>query len=173
MPSFLHCLQQLLRFFVLRFLLIKSSAIRSWLARNRFQRMRRAADVIKRGWRKWKVSMMVQKRIKAERVKLCSGLRNNLPLPTNCTKPTLSVLQKTFLKPKHRRWMPVFYSCLGANLFLIICKMETIPHSVLSLTLYPLYFVLDSLFAVLNFAQYFFCISLSGKNGCFSSSGIR
>lgn len=127
MPSFLHCLQQLLRFFVLRFLLIKSSAIRSWLARNRFQRMRRAADVIKRGWRKWKVSMLVQKRIKAERVKLCSGLRNNLPLPTNCTKPTLSVLQKTFLKPKHRRWMPVFYSCLGANLFLIIYKMGNHP----------------------------------------------
>uniref|UniRef100_A0A669PJ51 Unconventional myosin-XIX n=1 Tax=Phasianus colchicus TaxID=9054 RepID=A0A669PJ51_PHACC len=33
------------------------AAIRSWLARNRFQRMRRAADVIKRGWRKWKAKM--------------------------------------------------------------------------------------------------------------------
>lgn len=66
MPSFLHCVQQLLRFFVLRFLLIKSSAIRSWLAKNRFQRMRRAADVIKRGWRKWKVSTLVQKRVKVE-----------------------------------------------------------------------------------------------------------
>ena len=33
------------------------AAIRSWLAKNRFQRMRRAADVIKRGWRKWKAKM--------------------------------------------------------------------------------------------------------------------
>ncbi|NWV78065.1 MYO19 protein, partial [Dasyornis broadbenti] len=33
------------------------AAVRSWLARNRFQRMRRAADVIKRGWRRWKVKV--------------------------------------------------------------------------------------------------------------------
>ncbi|NXW84849.1 MYO19 protein, partial [Alopecoenas beccarii] len=33
------------------------AAVRSWLAKNRFQRMRRAADVIKRGWRKWKAKM--------------------------------------------------------------------------------------------------------------------
>lgn len=33
------------------------AAIRSWLAKNRFQRMRRAADVIKRGWRKWTAKM--------------------------------------------------------------------------------------------------------------------
>ncbi|NXK10289.1 MYO19 protein, partial [Herpetotheres cachinnans] len=33
------------------------AAIRSWLAKNRFQRMRRAANVIKHGWRKWKVKM--------------------------------------------------------------------------------------------------------------------
>ncbi|NXY58247.1 MYO19 protein, partial [Callaeas wilsoni] len=31
------------------------AAVRSWLAKNRFQRMRRAAGVIKRGWRRWKV----------------------------------------------------------------------------------------------------------------------
>lgn len=30
------------------------AAVRSWLAKNRFRRMRRAADVIKRGWRRWK-----------------------------------------------------------------------------------------------------------------------
>ncbi|NWV40478.1 MYO19 protein, partial [Grantiella picta] len=30
------------------------AAVRCWLARNRFLRMRRAADVIKRGWRRWK-----------------------------------------------------------------------------------------------------------------------
>ncbi|NXU12211.1 MYO19 protein, partial [Pardalotus punctatus] len=30
------------------------AAVRSWLAKNRFQRMRRAAGVIKRGWRRWK-----------------------------------------------------------------------------------------------------------------------
>uniref|UniRef100_A0A672U4A4 Unconventional myosin-XIX n=1 Tax=Strigops habroptila TaxID=2489341 RepID=A0A672U4A4_STRHB len=33
------------------------AAVRSWLAKNRFQRMRRAAHVIKRGWRKWKAKM--------------------------------------------------------------------------------------------------------------------
>ncbi|NXW64388.1 MYO19 protein, partial [Eurystomus gularis] len=33
------------------------AAVRSWLAKNRFQRMRRAANVIKRGWRKWKAKM--------------------------------------------------------------------------------------------------------------------
>ncbi|XP_071673117.1 unconventional myosin-XIX isoform X3 [Patagioenas fasciata] len=33
------------------------AAVRSWLAKNRFQRMRRAADAIKRGWRKWKAKM--------------------------------------------------------------------------------------------------------------------
>uniref|UniRef100_A0A8B9F4U6 Unconventional myosin-XIX n=1 Tax=Amazona collaria TaxID=241587 RepID=A0A8B9F4U6_9PSIT len=48
---------ELLRFFVLRILLIQSSAVRSWLAKNRFQRMRRAARVIKHGWRKWKAKM--------------------------------------------------------------------------------------------------------------------
>ncbi|NWR52363.1 MYO19 protein, partial [Regulus satrapa] len=30
------------------------AAVRSWLAKNRFQRMRRAAGVIKRGWRRWR-----------------------------------------------------------------------------------------------------------------------
>ncbi|NXA70962.1 MYO19 protein, partial [Mohoua ochrocephala] len=30
------------------------AAVRSWLAKNRFWRMRGAADVIKRGWRRWK-----------------------------------------------------------------------------------------------------------------------
>ncbi|NWI04373.1 MYO19 protein, partial [Tichodroma muraria] len=30
------------------------AAVRSWLAKNRFQRMRRAAGVIQRGWRRWK-----------------------------------------------------------------------------------------------------------------------
>ncbi|NXC05091.1 MYO19 protein, partial [Orthonyx spaldingii] len=30
------------------------AAVRSWLAKNRFRRMRGAADVIKRGWRRWK-----------------------------------------------------------------------------------------------------------------------
>ncbi|EMP37712.1 Myosin-XIX [Chelonia mydas] len=38
-------------------LLIKSSAIRSWLAKKHFQRMRRAATVIKRAWRKWTARM--------------------------------------------------------------------------------------------------------------------
>ncbi|NWR67461.1 MYO19 protein, partial [Bucorvus abyssinicus] len=33
------------------------AAIRSWLAKNRFQRMRRAANIIQRGWRKWKAQM--------------------------------------------------------------------------------------------------------------------
>ncbi|NXX04942.1 MYO19 protein, partial [Larus smithsonianus] len=33
------------------------AAVRSWLAKNRFQRMRKAANVIKRGWRKWKAKM--------------------------------------------------------------------------------------------------------------------
>ncbi|NXG80214.1 MYO19 protein, partial [Baryphthengus martii] len=33
------------------------AAVRSWLAKSRFQRMRRAADVIKHGWRKWKAKM--------------------------------------------------------------------------------------------------------------------
>ncbi|KFP96224.1 Unconventional myosin-XIX, partial [Leptosomus discolor] len=33
------------------------AAVRSWLAKNRFQRMRRAADVIKHGWRNWKAKM--------------------------------------------------------------------------------------------------------------------
>ncbi|NXJ05929.1 MYO19 protein, partial [Odontophorus gujanensis] len=33
------------------------AAVRSWLAKNRFRRMRRAADVIKHGWRKWKAKM--------------------------------------------------------------------------------------------------------------------
>ncbi|NXS36038.1 MYO19 protein, partial [Pomatostomus ruficeps] len=32
------------------------AAVRSWLAKSRFQRMRRAAEVIKRGWRRWKVT---------------------------------------------------------------------------------------------------------------------
>ncbi|NXK65781.1 MYO19 protein, partial [Sylvietta virens] len=31
------------------------AAVRSWLAKNRFQRMRRAAGVIQRGWRRWRV----------------------------------------------------------------------------------------------------------------------
>ncbi|XP_062362788.1 unconventional myosin-XIX [Cinclus cinclus] len=30
------------------------AAVRSWLAKNRFQRMRRAAGAIQRGWRRWK-----------------------------------------------------------------------------------------------------------------------
>ncbi|NWX88926.1 MYO19 protein, partial [Nothoprocta pentlandii] len=33
------------------------AAIRSWLAKNRFRRMRRAANVIKHGWRRWKSKM--------------------------------------------------------------------------------------------------------------------
>ncbi|KFO90259.1 Unconventional myosin-XIX, partial [Buceros rhinoceros silvestris] len=33
------------------------AAIRSWLAKNRFQRMRRAANIIQRGWRKWRAQM--------------------------------------------------------------------------------------------------------------------
>ncbi|NXN48192.1 MYO19 protein, partial [Rhinoptilus africanus] len=33
------------------------AAVRSWLAKNRFQRMRKAANVIKHGWRKWKAKM--------------------------------------------------------------------------------------------------------------------
>ncbi|NWH60688.1 MYO19 protein, partial [Geococcyx californianus] len=33
------------------------AAVRSWLAKNRFQRMRRAANVIKHSWRKWKAKM--------------------------------------------------------------------------------------------------------------------
>lgn len=37
--------------------LIPSPAVRSWLAKSRFQRMRRAAAVIQRGWRRWTVSM--------------------------------------------------------------------------------------------------------------------
>ncbi|NXK28227.1 MYO19 protein, partial [Arenaria interpres] len=36
---------------------IIQAAVRSWLAKNRFRRMRKAADVIKRGWRKWKAKM--------------------------------------------------------------------------------------------------------------------
>ncbi|NXA35365.1 MYO19 protein, partial [Eudromia elegans] len=35
------------------------AAVRSWLAKNRFQRMRRAANVIKHGWRRWKTKMAV------------------------------------------------------------------------------------------------------------------
>lgn len=70
MPSLLHCVQELLRFCVLRFLLIKSSAARSWLAKNRFQRMRKAANVIKHGWRKWKVSTLVHKCIEIERLRV-------------------------------------------------------------------------------------------------------
>ncbi|NXG62827.1 MYO19 protein, partial [Hemiprocne comata] len=35
------------------------AAFHSWLAKSRFQRMRRAANVIKRGWRKWKAKMAV------------------------------------------------------------------------------------------------------------------
>ncbi|NWX28854.1 MYO19 protein, partial [Notiomystis cincta] len=31
------------------------AAVRAWLAKSRFRRMRRAAAVIKRGWRRWKV----------------------------------------------------------------------------------------------------------------------
>ncbi|NWZ40404.1 MYO19 protein, partial [Brachypodius atriceps] len=31
------------------------AAVRSWLAKNHFQRLRRAAAVIQRGWRRWKV----------------------------------------------------------------------------------------------------------------------
>ncbi|NWT54611.1 MYO19 protein, partial [Erythrocercus mccallii] len=31
------------------------AAVRSWLAKNRFQRVRRAAGVIQRGWRRWRV----------------------------------------------------------------------------------------------------------------------
>ena len=54
------------------FLLIKSSAVRSWLAKNRFQRMRRAANVIKRGWRKWKVSTLVQESTEIERPRVSS-----------------------------------------------------------------------------------------------------
>ncbi|NXP07163.1 MYO19 protein, partial [Thinocorus orbignyianus] len=33
------------------------AAVRSWLAKNRFRRMRQAADVIKHGWRKWRAKM--------------------------------------------------------------------------------------------------------------------
>ncbi|XP_068011088.1 unconventional myosin-XIX isoform X1 [Melanerpes formicivorus] len=33
------------------------AAVRSWLARSRFQRMRSAADLIKHGWRRWKAKM--------------------------------------------------------------------------------------------------------------------
>nr|XP_025963174.1 unconventional myosin-XIX [Dromaius novaehollandiae] len=33
------------------------AAIRSWLAKNRFRRMRKAANVIKHGWRRWKTKM--------------------------------------------------------------------------------------------------------------------
>ncbi|NWU88911.1 MYO19 protein, partial [Upupa epops] len=33
------------------------AAVRSWLAKNRFQRMRGAANVIKHSWRKWKTKM--------------------------------------------------------------------------------------------------------------------
>ncbi|NXY49663.1 MYO19 protein, partial [Ceuthmochares aereus] len=33
------------------------AAVRSWLAKNRFQRMRRAANAIKHSWRKWKAKM--------------------------------------------------------------------------------------------------------------------
>ncbi|NXA50871.1 MYO19 protein, partial [Nothocercus julius] len=36
---------------------IIQAAVRSWLAKNRFQRMRRAANVIKHGWRRWKTKM--------------------------------------------------------------------------------------------------------------------
>ncbi|NWU61643.1 MYO19 protein, partial [Pterocles burchelli] len=35
------------------------AAVRSWLAKNRFQRMRRAANIIKHSWRKWKAKMAV------------------------------------------------------------------------------------------------------------------
>ncbi|XP_063002488.1 unconventional myosin-XIX [Elgaria multicarinata webbii] len=35
------------------------SAVRSWLARERFQRLRKAATVIKRAWKKWKAKMDV------------------------------------------------------------------------------------------------------------------
>ncbi|KAF1413876.1 Unconventional myosin-XIX, partial [Spheniscus magellanicus] len=37
---------------------IIQAAVRSWLAKNHFQRMRRAANVIKHGWRKWKAKMV-------------------------------------------------------------------------------------------------------------------
>ncbi|NWI55719.1 MYO19 protein, partial [Calyptomena viridis] len=33
------------------------AAVRSWLAKNRFQRMRGAANAIKHGWRRWKAKM--------------------------------------------------------------------------------------------------------------------
>ncbi|NXK92618.1 MYO19 protein, partial [Formicarius rufipectus] len=33
------------------------AAVRCWLARNRFRRMRRAANAIKQGWREWKARM--------------------------------------------------------------------------------------------------------------------
>ncbi|NWI63916.1 MYO19 protein, partial [Todus mexicanus] len=36
---------------------IIQAAVRSWLAKSRFQRTRRAASVIQRGWRKWKAKM--------------------------------------------------------------------------------------------------------------------
>ncbi|NXX30783.1 MYO19 protein, partial [Nicator chloris] len=35
------------------------AAVRSWLARHRFQRLRRAAAVIQRGWRRWKVKAIL------------------------------------------------------------------------------------------------------------------
>uniref|UniRef100_A0A6J0T1N4 Unconventional myosin-XIX isoform X1 n=1 Tax=Pogona vitticeps TaxID=103695 RepID=A0A6J0T1N4_9SAUR len=38
---------------------IIQSAIRSWLARNRFRRLQRAATVIKRAWKTWKAKMNV------------------------------------------------------------------------------------------------------------------
>ncbi|NWR73312.1 MYO19 protein, partial [Centropus unirufus] len=33
------------------------AAVRSWLAKNHFQRMRRAANIVKHSWRKWKAKM--------------------------------------------------------------------------------------------------------------------
>lgn len=62
MPSLLVCARALENLCT-QISLIKSSAVRSWLAKNRFQRMRRAADAIKRSWRKWKVSMLVRESI--------------------------------------------------------------------------------------------------------------
>ncbi|XP_064022704.1 unconventional myosin-XIX isoform X2 [Pogoniulus pusillus] len=37
--------------------IVIQAAVRSWLARSRFQRMRSAADLIKHGWRRWKAKM--------------------------------------------------------------------------------------------------------------------
>ncbi|NXG43469.1 MYO19 protein, partial [Psilopogon haemacephalus] len=37
--------------------IVIQAAVRSWLVRSRFQRMRSAADLIKHGWRRWKAKM--------------------------------------------------------------------------------------------------------------------